>query len=124
LKALRVSLVLQSTDRQSALRRWERLLAAQPVEFQIPGRDLVVSAFEGLSLLSGSSESLAPVRDLRGTVFVDSLREFEKQLVETGWTKEGTLGSAGSLLARDPDGNLLEFVQEPTDESAKTTVEA
>jgi hypothetical protein len=114
MKVLRASVILQSTDREAALRRCERLFATRPVdEFQIPGRDLVVSAFAGFSLLSGSSEALAPVRDLRGTMFVDSLEEIDKQLVETGWTKEGSLGSSGSLLARDTDGNLLEFVQEP-----------
>jgi len=121
MKVLRASVIFQTTDRQAALRRYERLFATHPViEFQIPRRELVVSAFAGFSVLSGSSEALAPVRDLRGTVFVDSLQEIEKQLVETGWTKEGTLGSTDSFLARDPDGNLLEFVQEPGDEPAKT----
>ena len=28
-----------------------------------------------------------------------------------GWTTEGPLGGGASLLARDPDGNLLEFVE-------------
>ena len=30
-----------------------------------------------------------------------------------GWTAEGALGGGASLLARDPDGNLLEFVENP-----------
>jgi hypothetical protein len=30
-----------------------------------------------------------------------------------GWTTEGALGGGASLLARDPDGNLLEFVENP-----------
>jgi hypothetical protein len=41
-----------------------------------------------------------------------TLKKIEKLLVETGWTREGTLGSTGSMLARDPDGNLIEFVEE------------
>jgi hypothetical protein len=114
-KVLRTSVIFQSTDREAALHRYERLFATHPAnEFQIPGRQLVASAFAGFSILSGSSEALAPVRDLRATVFVDSLQEIEKQLVETGWTKEGTLGpKGGSLLVRDPDGNLLEFARSP-----------
>jgi hypothetical protein len=116
----RASIIVHSTDRQSALDRYERLFAAHPIdEFHIPGRDLVVTVFAGFSVLSGSDEALAPVRDLRATVFVDSLKEVEELLVETGWTREGTLGSTGSMLARDPDGNLLEFVEEPADEPGK-----
>jgi hypothetical protein len=114
-KVLRTSVIFQSTDGEAALHRYERLFATHPAnEFQIPGRQLVVSAFAGFSILSGSSEALAPVSDLRATVFVDSLQGIEKQLVETGWTKEGTLGpKGGSLLVRDPDGNLLEFAMSP-----------
>jgi hypothetical protein len=52
-------------------------------------------------------------------VFVSSLKEIEELIVETGWTREGTLGSTGSMLARDPDGNLLEFVEEPAGEPRK-----
>ena len=98
----------------STVHRYEQLFEAHPIEeFRVPGRDLVVTAFAGFSDTSGSPEALAPVRDLRATVFVDSLKETEELLVETGWTREGALGSAGGVLARDPDGNLLEFVELP-----------
>jgi hypothetical protein len=36
----------------------------------------------------------------------------EERLVTAGWKMEGTLGPAGNVLARDPDGNMLEFVEE------------
>jgi hypothetical protein len=117
---LRVSVILQSTDRQRALERYQRLVGARPAaEFHIPGRELVVTAFAGFSVLSGSAEALARVRALRATVFVDSLKETERQLVEAGWTSEGALGPTGSLLSRDPDGNLLEFVEELTDHQGR-----
>jgi hypothetical protein len=116
--APRVSVIFDSTDRQRALNRYQRLLGTRPVaEFQIPGQELVVTAFAKFSVLSGSAEALAPVRDLRATVFVSSLKEVAKFLVETGWAREGSLGTTGSVLARDPDGNLLEFVEEPAAES-------
>jgi hypothetical protein len=121
-KVLRASFILHSTDRQAALLRYEQLFETRPVtEFPIPGRDLVATAFAGFSVLSGRANALGPLRDLRGIVFVDSLREVEKKLIETGWKKEGSLGSSDSLLARDPDGNLLEFVEEPVDESPEET---
>ena len=120
MRTLRTSIIVQSTDLQNALRRYKQLFASHPIrEFQVPGSDLVVTAFAGFSILSGSAEALAPVRDLRATVFVSSLKEIEELIVETGWTKEGTLGSTGSMLARDLDGNLLEFVEEPADEPKK-----
>jgi hypothetical protein len=110
----RASVVVQSTNRQGALDRYKGLLGAPPLnEFPIPGADLVVTVFAGLSVLSGSAEALAPVRDLHATVFVESLKEVEELLIETGWAREGSLGATGSLLARDTDGNLLEFVEEP-----------
>jgi catechol 2,3-dioxygenase-like lactoylglutathione lyase family enzyme len=113
---LRVSVIVQSPDRQGAVDRYQRLLGAPPVdEFHIPGRDLIATVFAGLSVLSGTPEALAPLGDLRGIVFVDSLKEMEDRLVKSGWKLEGTLGPAGNALVRDPDGNLLEVVEHPAE---------
>jgi hypothetical protein len=110
---LRASVIVHSTDREGASDRYEKLLGAPAVaEFPIAERDLVVTVFPGLSVLSGSYEALAPVLLLRATVFVTSLREVKKHLHKTGWMLEGSFGAGASLLARDPDGNLLEFVEE------------
>jgi hypothetical protein len=87
---------------------------AQPInEVHVPERDLSVTAFVGFSLLTGTREALAPVRSLRATVFVASLKEIEERLVKTGWKLGGHLGSDRSLLARDCDGNMFESVEEP-----------
>jgi catechol 2,3-dioxygenase-like lactoylglutathione lyase family enzyme len=72
-----------------------------------------VVVFPGLSVLSGEPSALAPLADLRATVFVGSLREAEADLRQAGWVIEGPLGAGASLLARDPDGNLIEFVENP-----------
>jgi hypothetical protein len=40
-----------------------------------------------------------------------SLPEAEAELRAGGWRIEGPLSGRTSLLARDPDGNLLEFVE-------------
>ena len=114
LTRLRASVVVQSSDPRRAVRRFKQILGNDPIgEFRIPGSDLKVTAFGEISILSGPAESLATVRDLRATVFVSSLEQVRATLLETGWTTIGTLGSGPSLLARDPDGNLLEFVEQP-----------
>lgn len=109
--------IVRSTDRGAALRRYEALLGVPPLhEFPIVDRELRVAVFPGLSVLSGEPSALAPLADLRATVIVGSLRETEVELRETGWATEGPLGAGASLLARDPDGNLIEFVENPGDD--------
>jgi catechol 2,3-dioxygenase-like lactoylglutathione lyase family enzyme len=111
---LRAVPVVQSTDRAEAIARYEQLLGAEALdEFPVGDRNLVVTVFPGISLLTGPAEALASFGDLHCTVFVDSLVDTSELLGQTGWTKEGSLGGAGSLVARDPDGNLFEFVQAP-----------
>ena len=104
--------IIRSTDRASAVRRFTAIFGVPPLhEFQIEGRDLSVTVFPGVSVLAGSASALAVLADLRATVFVGSLSEAEAELRAGGWTTEGPLGGGASLLARDPDGNLLEFVE-------------
>jgi hypothetical protein len=113
-RVLRWSIIVPGQDRQSAVDRYQRLFGSHPInEFHIPERDLLVTAFAGFSVLTCTREALAPVRNPRATLFVDSLKEMEERLVKTGWKLEGTLGSDRSLLARDSDGNMFEFVEEP-----------
>jgi hypothetical protein len=107
-----ISVVAHSTDRHAAVQRYQLLLGTPPEhEFTIPERALTVTVFPGLALISGTADALASVRDLRATAFVDSLAETRAQLAESGWTTEGSLGAGNSLLARDPDGMLAEFVE-------------
>jgi len=106
--------VVRSTDRDAAVRRYEALLGVPPLhEFPIVERELNVAVFPRLSVLSGEPSALAPLADLRATVFVGCLPETEAELLQTGWATEGPLGAGASLLARDPDGNLIEFVENP-----------
>jgi catechol 2,3-dioxygenase-like lactoylglutathione lyase family enzyme len=106
--------VVRSTDRDAAVRRYEALFGVPPLnEFPIVDWKLNVAVFPGLSVLSGEPSALARLADLRAMVFVGSLRETEVELRQTGWATEGPLGPGASLLARDPDGNLIEFVENP-----------
>jgi hypothetical protein len=108
----RISAVAHSTDHDAAVRGYQLLLGIPPAhEFTIPERDLTVTVFAGLSVISGIVDALASVRDLRATAFVDSLADTRAQLAESGWTTRGSLGAGNSLLARDPDGMLAEFVE-------------
>jgi hypothetical protein len=112
MKVLGSAAIVRSTDRDAAVRRYEAFFGAPPLnEFLIVDRKLKVVVFPGISVLSGESSALAPLADLRATVFVGSLREAEEELRQSGWAMEGPLGAGASLLARDPDGNLIEFVE-------------
>jgi hypothetical protein len=106
--------IVRSTDRGAAVRRYQALFGVPPLnEFPIADRKLNVAVFPGLSVLSGQPSALAPLADLRATVFVGSLRQAEAELRQGGWSTEGPFGAGASLLARDPDGNLIEFVENP-----------
>jgi hypothetical protein len=111
MKILGSAAIVRSSDREGAVRRFAAIFGTAPIhEFPIEGRDLNVSVFPGVSVLSGPASALA---DLRATVFVYSLSDAETELHKEGWTTAGELGGGASLLARDPDGNLLEFVENP-----------
>lgn len=104
--------IVQSTDGEAAILRYQAIFGVPPLrQFPIVDRKLNVAVFPGLSLLTGEPAALAPLADLRATVFVESLRETEAELRRTGWTMEGHLGDGASRLARDPEGNLIEFVE-------------
>jgi hypothetical protein len=108
----RISVVAHSADHDAAVRRYQLLLGVPPAhEFTIPERNLTVTVFPGLAVISGAADALASVRDLRATAFVDSLAETRAQLAESGWATEGSLGAGNSLVVRDPDGMLAEFVE-------------
>jgi hypothetical protein len=107
--------IVQSTDHAGAVSRFAAIFGAPPLhEFHIDDRDLSVSVFPGVSVLAGPASSLEALTGLRATVFVTSLPEAEAELRASGWRTEGALGAGASLLARDPDGNLLEFVENPS----------
>ena len=115
MNVLGAAAIVQSTDRAAAVSRFTAIFGAPPLhEFRIDGRDLTVSVFPGVSVLAGPASALETVTGLRATVFVGSLPEAEAELRAGGWTTEGSLGHGASLLARDPDGNLLEFVENTT----------
>jgi hypothetical protein len=89
-------------------------------------RSTVLSHFmssqsKAVSSMSRSSQACQSFPDqhgrlpnsLRASVFVESLAQAEVELREAGWTVDGALGSGASLLATDPDGNILEFVENP-----------
>jgi len=113
MSVLGMSVVVKSSDHYAAVRRFSRLLEAGTLdEFELPGGELTVTVLPGLSILSGKEQALSAVGALLATVFVDSLEKTRGQLVDAGWTIDGSLGAPRSLLARDVDGSLFEFVEQ------------
>lgn len=114
MKILGSAAIVRSTDREAAVRRFAAIFGAPPIhEFPIEGLDLSVSVFPGVSVLTGPATALDEFAELRASVFVDSLAGVEAELESHGWITGGSLGEGASLLARDPDGNLVEFVENP-----------
>lgn len=112
MKILGTNAVVRSTDREAAVARYQALFGAPPLlGFPIPDRKLYGTTFPGISVLSGETSALASLSNLRAIVFVDSLPEIEAELRRSGWTTEGSLVGDTGVLARDPDGNLIEFVE-------------
>jgi hypothetical protein len=111
---VRTAAILQCTDREAAVQRFQKLFDAPPMlEFPIDDWNVNVAVFPGISVISGDQSALSVLATLRATAFVDSLSGTKSMLLRTGWTMEGSFGTGASLLARDPDGNLLEFVETP-----------
>jgi hypothetical protein len=104
--------VVKSTDRGAAVEQYGALLESEVLEeFQIENSGLTVTVFPGLSILSGTEAALSRAESLVATAFVESVEKTKAQLAETGWTITGSLGSPNSLLARDANGSIIEFVE-------------
>jgi hypothetical protein len=109
----RLTVVVKSTDRDAAVEQYCALLESDLLEeFAIAGTGLTVSVLPGVSILSGTAEALTQAESLVATAFVDSLQATEAQLVRAGWVVGGSLGSPNSVLARDRDGSMIEFVEQ------------
>jgi hypothetical protein len=110
-----LAVVVKSTDRDAAVAQYCALLESDLLdEFTIGDTGLTVSVLPGISILSGTTAALSQAKALVATAFVDSLEEMQGQLVKTGWDVGGSLGSPNSILARDADGSMIEFVEQPS----------
>lgn len=122
MSVLNIAVVVSSANRDAAIARYKRLLDIEVVtQFDLPGGTFTVTVLPGISILSGNESSLDSVRPVRASISVESLVLTREILENTGWRIDGTLGSPDSFLARDPDENLIEFVERP--ENAETTEE-
>ena len=109
-----LAFVVKSTDRKAAVERYGSLLGSGLIsEFEIGDTGLRVSVLGRVSILSGTEKALSRTDLPVASALVDSLAATRSQLEETGWTITGSLGSPGSILARDPDGYTIEFVEAP-----------
>jgi hypothetical protein len=110
----RLTVVVKSTDRDTAVEQYCELLESDVLqEFAIADTGLTVSVLPGVSILSGTAAALSKAKSLVATAFVDSLEATEAQLVKAGWDVGGSLGSPNSVLARDAQGSVIEFVEQP-----------
>jgi hypothetical protein len=115
MKIVGVSVPVLTADIERAILHYEALTAERvKTRFVVPERRLTIALLGSVTLISGDEQALAPLRELRASFLVDSLVDFEAHLRSTGATilQAPTPTPVGrSMVARDVEGTVLEFVE-------------
>jgi predicted enzyme related to lactoylglutathione lyase len=115
MKIVGVSVPVFTRDIDRAIPRYEAL-TGEPVKkrFVVPESRLTIALLGSVTLISGDEEALAPVREVRATLFVDTLVGAEAQLRSNGATilrAPAPTPVGRNMFARDAEGTLFEFVE-------------
>ena len=107
-------------DLDPAIKFYERLFE-QKMEFRFsyPEKHLELALVGNLLIIAGKKKDLAPFKETRCTILVDSLKEFKTYLLENGAViiRDITAVPTGkNMTFRHPDGTIAEYVQHITKE--------
>jgi len=115
MKIVGMSVPVLTADIESAIARYGALLRTEvKARFAIPERGLTVAVLEGVTLIAGTEQNLAPLKQVRATFTVDSLAEFEAHVRATGGAivQPATPTPAGrNMVVRDVEGAVFELVE-------------
>jgi predicted enzyme related to lactoylglutathione lyase len=115
MKVLGITIPIFTTDFESAMEDYSAL-TGEPVQnkFEVPGKGISVARIGSFLIIGGTEEALEPLRQIRATLSVDSLDEYEAHLQVHGATilQPVTPTPTGrNMIARGSDGVVFEYVE-------------
>jgi hypothetical protein len=114
-KVLVVSVPILTSDIDAAIARYEALTGEAVRErFELPNGRVQIAILGSLTIIAGTSPEIGVLREVRATLIVDSLAEFEAHPRAAGGTmlqRPGRTPAGTNMIVRDVEGVVLEFVE-------------
>jgi len=115
MKVLGITVPIFTTEFESAIASYARLMG-EPIQlkFEIPARGISVAKIGSLLIIGGSEEALVSLRQIRATLRVDSLDDYNDYLRATGAAilQPPTITPTGrNMIAKGNDGVVFEYVE-------------
>jgi predicted enzyme related to lactoylglutathione lyase len=115
MKILSVTVPIFTTNFESDIKIYEKLVG-EPVhnKFEVPDKGFSVARIGHFLLIGGTEEILAPLRQIRATLSVDSLDEYDAHLRESGATilqPPSSTPTGKNMIAMGADGVVFEYVE-------------
>ena len=105
----------QERNLDSAIARYEALTGERvEARFVMPERGLTIARLGPVTIIAGTEQALALLREVQATFTVDSLAEFEAHLRASGATilqPPSPTPAGENMVAKDVDGAVFEFVE-------------
>jgi predicted enzyme related to lactoylglutathione lyase len=121
MKVLGSSVPIFATDLEAAVLRYEALTGETVKQrFDLPEHGIRIAVLGSLTIIAGAVATLGALREVRATLIVDSLAEYESHLRSTGGSilqGPGPTPAGRNMIARDAGDVVFEFVElrgEPT----------
>ena len=104
-----------TSDIDAAIARYEALTGEVVRErFELPNGRVQIAILGSLTIIAGTSPEIGVLREVRATLIVDSLAEFEAHLRAAGATmlqRPARTPAGTNMIVRDVDGTVLELVE-------------
>jgi predicted enzyme related to lactoylglutathione lyase len=102
-------------DIDPAIKFYEKLFDLKvELRFSYAEKHLELAAVGNLLIIAGKKKDLAPFKETRFTILVDSLKEFKTFLLENGAViirDITTVPTGKNMTFRHPDGTIAEYVE-------------
>src|SRR5216683_3983782 len=114
MKVLRTSVPIFTRDMEAAIERYEALTRETVRErFEVTEQGIEIAILGSLTIIAGPEKEIGALRNLRATIIVDSLAEYDAHLRSTGATtlqRPSRTPAGTNMIVRDVEGVLFKFV--------------